>query len=961
MGNPIDRNQKLRRLVRQRRSNASQRAKHISSRLENPILFSSIIAGILILTFLAWGGYQFHDLNSDLPDLEQLPKTIQTRDSGSFPPTQFYDRTDTRLIYTLENPGITSSYLRIDPTHPGHFSPTLVNAVLKLYEPGFWSNPGFSFQYLFSKQPATITECLVGQYLIPGGISNTRQGLQLRILAAQAIPKYGRTTLLEWFLNNAYFGHMAYGADQAARLYLGKSASNLDLAETAFLLGVYEAPALNPIDVPQATEELKNTVLEKLLAGGTINQGEYLQAKQTRIQVVSRPEKKTGSAPAFVHLATQQLGTLFNRQQLERGGYRITTTLDLDLQKEVECTARVQLLRMQGKPDNLNKVKCTGSTSLPSLPPSEQAYPDSLISSILVEDTVNGEILAYSGDIGTGGLVNPVSMHEPGSLLTPFVAAAAFSRGLSPSSLVWDTPLSSDASELSSPDPGTGSRGPMSLRTAIANDFLLPIQRILFEIGPQDVWRIASPFGLGSLENEKEPGQLIYRGGPVTMPAIATSYSIFSNQGYLVGSTLTGESPVTAGTILKITGSSGIIFNSSPRTVPVLSRQLAYLVHDVISDGSSRQLTLGKPNSLEIGQPAGIKIGQLEDKTGVWAVGYTPLRLVVIWTGLPAGGKSTTLLGYKGAAGLWNAVTSLSMRGLTSKNWEVPPGVTRIQVCDPSGLLPTSACPSVVSEIFQEGNEPVTTDNLYRVYQVNRETGRQATIYTPPELVEERTYLVPPPEAVEWAKKTGLELPPRDYDTIQPAAGSPDAQLALPQAFSTIRGEVNIEGTASGNQFMNYRMQVGQGLFPRAWTQVGEEIRSPVVNALLGKWDTRKQPDGLYAVRLVVTRKDRTIESSAVQVTVDNTPPHVQVIFPAPGQQIKLLDNPDLNITVTADDQSEIASVEWFVDGNRLAVSEQPPYQATWHSQAGKHQLYIRVVDMVGNETSTPPLDFSLQ
>ena len=130
--------------------------------------------------------------------------------------------------------------------------------------------------------------------------------------------------------------------------------------------------------------------------------------------------------------------------------------------------------------------------------------------------------------------------------------------------------------------------------------------------------------------------------------------------------------------------------------------------------------------------------------------------------------------------------------------WRAPEGVTAVDVCDPSGMLPTKDCPSTVSEVFLTGNEPTQADTLYRSFAVNRETGYLATVYTPPQLVENRVYMVLPPEAQAWAKWANVPVAPTAYDAIQAEPINPDVRLTSPALFADVRGQVQIKGTASG-------------------------------------------------------------------------------------------------------------------------------------------------------------------
>jgi hypothetical protein len=181
-------------------------------------------------------------------------------------------------------------------------------------------------------------------------------------------------------------------------------------------------------------------------------------------------------------------------------------------------------------------------------------------------------------------------------------------------------------------------------------------------------------------------------------------------------------------------------------------------------------------------------------------------------------------------------------------------------------MLPTSDCPNLVSEVFLNGNEPIQPDNLYRKYAINRETGLLATVFTLPQLVEERVYLVVPPEARSWAESTGLEIPPATYDVIQPPQNNPDVAIVSPELFTEVDGVVKILGTAAGEGFVSYRVLVGQGLNPQEWIEVADK-NEPVTGNVLAEWDTRGL-SGLYAVQLQVVRNDQRVDTAIIQVTV---------------------------------------------------------------------------------------------
>ncbi|MEA4908267.1 MAG: transglycosylase domain-containing protein [Anaerolineaceae bacterium] len=913
-----------------------------------------VLAGIAVL--LALGGL-YAGLTYDLPSTATLPALLNPLDGLSLQPTRLYDRSGEHLLLTLENPGAARRYLPLDPTISGHLSPQLIQATVELLEPDFWQHPGFAYWDLANPQPLTIAERLADDLLLEQEAPGLRRTLRMRLLAAQLVAEYGRSRVLEWYLNGAYFGHLAYGAESAAQLYLGKSATDLNLEESTLLVMVAGAPAINPLDSPQGSLERQQEALGRLLAAGVIQADQYERALAAPLNVQSAPAQAETVAGAFTNLVVQELSQRYGRRQVERGGMRVITTLDYDLQLELACTLRTQLNRMLDQPAG-DLSDCPAARLLPTLPPGGADYPPDLAASAALIDTHTGQVLAYLGDTRLDGETWSASSHQPGSTLTPFVALAGFTRGMSPATLVWDIPAA--AGDVST-NPDGRFHGPQRLRLAATNDYLVGLADLIDQIGATNVWRMAETLGLHVSAPDSDPAELLYGGGQVTLLELAQAYSVFANHGSLAGQRLRPDDPlVQPSGVLAVQDPSGSLRQETPpaETQTVLSEPLAYLVHDLLSDETARWPSLGYPNALEIGQPAAAKAGQAGDGRQVWAVGYSAGRLGVVWMGLPD--DSPSRLEARPAAGIWHALLQYSTRGLAADDWSVPAGITHLDVCDPSGKLPTVDCPTLVNELFLNGNEPVEYDDLYRSVEVNRETGRLATVFTPLELVEQKTFLVVPPQAQAWAAQAGLEQPPTTYDAIQAPPVLPGVQVSSPPMFAYVHGMVELRGTASGEDFVSYRLQVGQGLNPRDWLQVGSESQTPVEDGPLGLWDTREL-NGLYALRLTVLRQDQRLETAILQVTVDNTPPVVRVTYPAPGGQFAYPAERSIQFLAEAQDEIGVAGVEWYVDGRRIGETQLAPFTFPWEGTPGEHTLTVKAYDLAGNPAESPAVEFTLE
>lgn len=947
-------------LLQRRLRRQSRRRCSLGHRTEQAGLAVGTLALVLLaLTFitLAWS---YSDLTANLPPISKLPTMLNAEDGLYLEPTRFYDRTGQHLLFTLQDPGAERRYLVFDPQKPDHLSPFLIKVTIDIEEPNFWNSPGFSLTRLTDPEPVTIAERLVDRLLLDQEPAGLRRALRMRLLAAQITSRYGRAQVLEWHLNSAYYGRLAYGAESAARLYLEKSASVLNLVESALLVAAEQAPALNPADTPEAAIERTDAILTRLLADGKIPQEEYDQANISALKLNVLTSAKPGIAPAFTNLALDQLVRRFGRFRIELGGLHVITSLDIHQQEQLACGLEAHLNRLEGRAASSNTSSgqsCETSQLLPAMPTSFQPLPSSMEGSAVVLDTATGQVLALAGDTTRTEESAILSGHQPGTLLTPFLAISAFARGFGPASLMWDIPGQLVPELEAAANPDGNFVGPLRLREALVSDNLVPLQQLLNEIGPDTAWKQAETLGLRGLSGLPRADHLLIEGGSVNLVDMAQAYSTIANQGILIGrKDKTGR--IESSLLLKVSDNQGRILleDAAADSQPVLTSSLAYLVHHVLSDEPSRWPYLGYPNPLEIGRPAGAKIGFAASGRQAWTAGYTPQRLVITWLGLPD--EASQKVAPRFAADLWHALIQNASRNLPADGWKIPMGVSKMDVCSPSGLLPTRACPTVVSEIFLAGNEPTGPDTLYKTFQVNRETGYLATVFTPPELVEERTYLVLPEEAQSWGLLAGLPIPPQGYDRIQSPTILPFTQISEPAQFSVVHGQLIIRGTAAGNGFVYYQLQNGEGLNPSAWLPIGDAQRTPVQNGVLGIWDTSGL-NGLFALRLQVVRKDQLLETAILQITVDNTPPRLRILYPGEGQRLPISNQP-ITLQTDTSDTVGLQKVEFYIDGLIIGSQTSSPYSLAWQPLNGHHTLKIIAYDLAGN-TAESSIQFTIE
>ena len=833
---PILRTRRERRLARQRVSESRTR----STLLTVGMILSLVVAALIIVTAFA-----YVNLTHDLPSAQLLPVLLNPPDGLLLQPTRIYDRTGQNILFTFAPDDSQRRYLPLSETTPQHLPEVLGDAVVARIDPYFWEHSGYDLLTITNYEShLTLAQRLAFDLLLFDEPASLRRALRERILAAQITARYGRTQVLEWYLNSANFGRYAFGAEAASQLYFGKSAAQLTAAEAAILAAVSDAPSLNPYDAPQTALQRGRETLTQMQIQGLLSAEEALEARGESPLFQTPPSPEPQPAAAFVNLLLAQLDSQFLRERIERGGLTIISTLDYELQKQASCATAFHVARLAGLPDPV--LPCDALRFLAALPPETNAEDSS--ASAIISDPKAGQILAVVGETFQGQETPLIAAHDPGSVLDAFIYLTGFTRGLSPASLIWDIPGKTDAQNFDGEY-----HGPMRLRVALVNDYPAPAAQVLSQMGAENVQEISSSFGV-SRESE------------LSLLDAAGAFGVFAQQGVYFGQEFDDTfKPVS---VLRVEGNDGSLWLdwSTPQAKPVVTPGLAYLMNHALSDDTARQGTLQSSNILNVGTPAAVKLGQTEDGRETWTVGYTPSRVVAVWTG--ARGSFSLESGSRGTAVLWKALMETALQNLPREGWAAPPDVAVINVCDPSGMLPTTNCPNLVSEVFLNGNEPIQADTMYRKYAVNRETGLLATVFTLPQLIEERVYLVVPPDARSWAEGTGLEIPPSDYDVIQPPRFDENVNITMPDLFSEVSGVVEIEGTAAGDGFVSYRILIGQGLNPQEWFQVAEG-NEPVTNGVLAEWNTSGL-SGLYAVQLQVVRADQRVDTAIIQVTVKN-------------------------------------------------------------------------------------------
>ncbi|MBZ0291579.1 MAG: transglycosylase domain-containing protein, partial [Anaerolineae bacterium] len=611
---------------------------------------------------------------------------------------------------------------------------------------------------------STITQ-QVARNLLLEPEQRTERSIQRKlresILAIRLQNAYSKDDILTLYLNQAYFGNLAYGIEGAARAYFAKGASELSLAECALLAGMLQnAAAYDPLANLEAAKERQDVALGLMVNNGYITQEEADDARDDELQFAATrfPIK----APHFVMAVWKQLEREYP-DLLYKEGMDVVTTVDLHWQEAAQSIVQTQL-------DYLNH------------PPRGARVPaNANNAAVLAMDPFTGQVLTMLGspdyfDEAIDGAVNAaLAQRQPGSALKPFTYAAAMNPN-SPdpwtaATMILDVKTPFITRRLESYTPanfGLVEHGPVLVREALASSYNIPAVVALEHAGLQNMVQLAANAGLTTLaENSRVDLSITLGGGEVRLLDMAQAYSIFPNGGYYVEPQM----------ILNITKPNGeVVYEWQPPQIDtrVLDARVAYIITSILSDSHARIPSFGTNSALDIARPAAAKTGTTTDFRDNWVMGYTPNLVVGVWVGNADNTPMVEATGVTGAGPIWNMFMRRVLLGQPELEFPQPPGLVQREVCALSGLLPTPDCTHTRSEIFVEGTEPTEPDDLYQTFVINRESGLLADEQTPAEDRVERVYVVLPQEAHDWAVRNGFPQPP-----IGAPVASPDDDRGL--------------------------------------------------------------------------------------------------------------------------------------------------------------------------------------
>ncbi|MEK7232458.1 MAG: PBP1A family penicillin-binding protein [Elusimicrobiota bacterium] len=574
---------------------------------------------------------------------------------------------------------------------------------------------------------STITQQLAKQIFLKPERKFTRKIREV-LLALEIERNFSKPEILQLYLNQVYFGEGAYGAQAAARNYFAKEVSEMTLADCALLAGLIRAPRANsPFFKTENARKRRYVVLQRMFDAKLITLAEANEANAQPIPLV-KPLGFDAQAPFFVEHVRRKLEQKYGTAAVWRGGMKVYTTLDLDMQKKAEEIMEKALVEFDAKAEVEHERKLTEllATGEP-LPPEISTAPLAKIQgAFVVIDIKTGAVRAMIG--GRDSHFNRVTQakRQPGSTFKPFVWAAALGSGMTAASMVDDTPLAfyfdgrdwrllegaTDQYSInlatqpfaSSPDfkiwvPGNYDGkffGSITLRKALSQSRNISSINLISQVGPPLVVELAKRAGIRS---ELEPAPALGLGASVVTPLEMTAaFGTFANGGIAV-------TPYTLDRVMDASGKQ--LEDHVPSDKEAMTPQLAYLVTNllkgVVQNGTGHYAST-------LGRPLGGKTGTSNDNRDLWFIGFTPDLVAGAWMGY----DDFSSLGRKDWTGgstvvpWWTEIMGEILKNYPKRDFPAPASVVFVAIDKEQGLLYQPACPKAnkLLEAFAQGTEP---------------------------------------------------------------------------------------------------------------------------------------------------------------------------------------------------------------------------------------------------------------
>ncbi|MEA3272712.1 MAG: transglycosylase domain-containing protein, partial [Patescibacteria group bacterium] len=639
------------------RSKKSPRRRDRNKKL-NP---KSILTTILVLfcaTILAGltaSAILFFWVGRTLPDPDNLSERLVAQS------TKIYDRTGETVLYDIHG-AQKRTIVKLDDL-PNHVKWSIIALEdKKFYEHHGFDPIGFAravynniIHGYGSGGGSTLTQQLVKNAILSPEKRLSRKIKEL-VLSLKIETIYTKDEILQMYLNEIPYGSVSYGIEAASQTFFGKSAKDLELVESALLASLPQATTFySPYGSHQDRLLVRaHYCLEQMFEEGYITEEEKNVAKEVDILERIIPRRENILAPHFVMYIKEILVETYGEKMVEQGGLKVVTTLDLDKQLMAEEILAEQV--------EINAEEWNGNNA-----------------ALLALDAKTGQILTMVGskdyfDEENDGAVNVTTRsRQPGSSFKPIVYAAAFKKGYTPTTMLYDvittfkTEIGKDYEPHNYNDKNFG---PVTIRQALAGSLNIPAVKTIYLTGISNVLDLADNMSYTTLQDRSRFGlSLVLGGGEVKLIEHVSSFSIFATEGrkHKIAS------------ILKVEDSKGKVLEEwEDEKEKVLDTEVCRQLVGVLSDNNARAYVFGESNYLTLGErPVAAKTGTTNDFRDAWTIGFTPSLAVGVWAGnndnsaMKEGADGSVL-----AAPIWNRFMRQALEGTPVESFKAPKAVT---------------------------------------------------------------------------------------------------------------------------------------------------------------------------------------------------------------------------------------------------------------------------------------------
>jgi 1A family penicillin-binding protein len=564
----------------------------------------------------------------------------------------------------------------------GEVSPTMIDALLAIEDKRFFTHRGLDPVRIAASAWRNVRagkivqggSTLTQQLVRVAQLSPTRtfeRKLREATIAARLEQRYSKTEILEAYLNTVYFGEGYYGVEAAARGYFGKRAKDLVAHEAALLAAVVRAPSHDaPCVSPQRARARRNLVLRLMRDQERIGDAELRAATAAPVPDASH-KKGAGEvvlAPGgtiglyFQEELRRQLVAQFGSDRVLRGGLRVYSTYDPDLQQAAETAIATRIAQIA----KLRRAAKDLQGSLVSL------------------DVRTGDVLALVGgrDFAASSFNRATqARRQAGSTFKPILYAAALERGYAPGTMLTELDAPITAAEGTWLPGGEHEEAESTVRRALKLSSNRAAAQLMQQVGAGTTIHYAQRLGIAS--PLPVVPSLALGTGDVTLLELTTAYTAFANRG------LTSMPRL----FTRVDDSTGAaIFHNHERHTQAISEATAFMMSSMLADVVGSGTATGV-RAAGFRLPAAGKTGTTDDYADAWFVGYTPSVVTGVWFGLD---KPAPIMarGFAGTVAVpaWAAFMKAATRGAKAEWYEMPAGVEKVAMCRLTGTRATAAC-----------------------------------------------------------------------------------------------------------------------------------------------------------------------------------------------------------------------------------------------------------------------------